>query len=835
MAEYEKSILAQAGPYMLAARARAINESEVIKGCDPVIWPQPVSLEPCFTPIMVPGDVMAGIKQPEIIYPIVPNQEDILRFRVWISPTQEFRWNRCELFIKQLAWLNHRAGLELVGNKDRIAVYIICHRQDQNVVDVSFGGKCSDCLLSVSDDNPINDINLGCWSRIALYDFFTSPPYFHLLTRPDEFKDCPYESLINAFSKIPSDGLGICQIMFEPVSPDHNWHRNVQILTDFEYVISQASNMGTLQRYAQQTPSGDLHMMGSKMETKAHNDKPFFATAFRIAILGTDNNSKYIRPLSAFSSIFQHGGKPLNFITQQDYMACLSIHQIRKMFTSGLTFRPGFLLNSFELTGLAHIPQAAVLEAQRIQFDRLEPLSVDNINVSDEGTLIGYTQQADTEVPVFIPDRQRLNHTHIIGKTDKGKSLLEEHMILSDIKEGHGVAVLDPHGDMARDLLYHIPEEYVDKVIFFNPGDPEYVPIWNPMSSIGGQDIGRTTDDLIGVLKSFVTGWGDRMEHLLRHGIYGLKHIAGTSLLDVCELLQKGSKTSKDTRELILKVVDSELARKFWMEDFETYSPNEFGPPKHKLSKLLLGGTSAKMLSQPFNYIDFARIMNEGYIFIADLSMLGNEIRNILGGFLLAVMHMTALGRNIIPIENRKTFYIYLDEAHRFVTESMEDTIVETRKYGVGMTLSHQFLKQFGTKKVDALSSVGSTIVFQVDTRDAGFLVKDFQEKADSKDFFNLDVGDAIVRINNDVAKIKTPPPLDRPARHFYDRIISNSRQKYCKPTQEVLELIKRRSERSNQPFSPLVPPVVKGENNISRKRTYERFRGTKTSTESNI
>ena len=833
MSDYEKAMLARAGPYMLAAHARAIVENEIIKGCEPAIYPQPVGLEPDFTPITVPGDLTSGFNQSDIIYPPGPNPDEIMRLRVWISPAQEFRWNRCELFIKQLVGLHHRVGLELVGNQDKVAVYIICHREDRFVIETSFGGKFIDCLLSMSEANPISDLYLAHWSRIALVDFYPSPPYFHLLTCPDEFKDSPYESLVNAFSKIPSDGLGICQMIFRTVDPEHNWHRNIQILTDFEYVIRQAANMGTIQRYAQQTPSGDMHIMASKMELKAHNDKPICAAAFRMAVLATADNSKYLRPLSAFSGLFQHGGKPLNYIAQQEYLACLSIHQIRKMFTLGLTYRPGFLVNSFELTGLAHIPVASVFEDQRVRYDRLEPLSAANPPVHDAGTLIGYTSLADTETPVYIPERQRLEHTHIIGKPGKGKSLLEMHMILDDIKKGHGVAVLDPHGDMARDLLYHIPEQFIEKVIYFDPGDPDYVPIWNPMTAITGQDIGRTTDDLLGVLKSFVTGWGDRMEHLLRHGIFGLKHLYGSSLLDVCELLQSGSKISQETRKHILAVVDSELAKKFWQEDFETYSPSEFGPPKHKLSKLLLGGTSALMLSQPDNKIDFTKIMNTGDIFIANLSGLGTEIRDILGGFLLAVMHMTALGRSVLPIESRKTFHIYLDEAHRFVTDSMEDIIAETRKYGVGLTLSHQYLKQFKTQKIDALSTMGTTIVFNVDTRDAAFLVKDFQEKAEAKDFFNLGVGDAVVRINSDIAKIRTLPPLEEPEKHFHDEILFNSRRDYCLPVQEAHKTIARRLERFNHPFTPLVRPVQKGHHEISRKRTFGRFGASKKSPKS--
>ena len=112
---------------------------------------------------------------------------------------------------------------------------------------------------------------------------------------------------------------------------------------------------------------------------------------------------------------------------------------------------------------------------------------------------------------------------------------------MDDIQHGHGVAVLDPHGDLVERLLTLIPEEYIEKTIYFDPGDPDWVPIWNPMQRIPGQDIGRMADDLVGVLKSFVTGWGDRMEHILRHSIFALLHLPGSTLLDIADILRSGS------------------------------------------------------------------------------------------------------------------------------------------------------------------------------------------------------------------------------------------------------------------------------------------------------
>ena len=823
MGEYEKHLLAQAGPFMLASQARQIIQTELPKGCNPEIWPDPVALEPPYTPIFINKQSQLQSLENIITYEPKPSAEDIVRLKVWISPQQPFNWQRAELFLKQLSCLKNRAGLEIIGNQVSICLNLLCSKEDAAIIEASFSGKMQNCKLSLVDQDIFSDISLGDWSNIQFFDYFPPDSYFHLLTRPDELINSPFESLISSISHIPPEGLGMCQVLFQPSRPENNWHRNVQILTDMEYLIGQINNLGVLARYAQQSPSADLHNMASRMESKAHNDKPFFAASFRVAVLGTENNPQHLKQLSVFAGLFQYGGKALDFLSDLDYKNKISVYQIKDMFTLGLTFRNGFLVNSSELVGLVHVPPADIFENYQIAFDMLEPLSREQIDLSC-GTLIGHASIANRKEPICIPDKMRSKHIHTIGRPGMGKSLLEKNMILSDIANGFGVAVFDPHGDMAEDLLEFIPKEKIGKVIYFNPADPDWVPIWNPMYPIAGQDIGRTTDDLIGVLKSFVTGWGDRMEHLLRHGIFGLKHITGTSLLDVYELLQKNSAVSEINRKMILEVINSEVARQFWINDFSKYTAADLGPPKHKLSKLLVGGTVALMLSQQHSFIDFTRIMNEGYIFIANLSGLGSEVLEILGGFLLAIMHMTALGRSEIPAEKRRPFYIYLDEAHRFVTDSMEDIIAETRKYNVGLTLAHQYLKQFKIEKIDALASTGTTIVFNVDTKDASYLLKDFQEKVQIKDFQNLGVGEALVRIASKITKIKTPGPTKAPQPNYKQQIIDNSRRLYYRPVEDVRKMIAKRMDRASHPFTPLTDNDPKEITNKAKKRTYDEF-----------
>ncbi len=806
-----------AGPYMANAQARILFDFEVGKGCDGSILPNPVSLEPDFSPIATPRDIMVLKDRPAWVSETPPKLQELVRLRVWLSPDQPFDWNCLELFVKQLSGVSNRVGLEITGNQKKFNITLLCHRSDIPFVTTAFLSKLKFCKLSVVTEDLVFNAEPELWKEISLYDYYPSDPYSHLLTRPDELHTTPYEALITAIANIPPPAVGIYQVLFQPVSAANNWHYNVERLTDLEYKLKLASSPGPGQHFEQQVPSGAIQPMAVEVDTKAHNDKPFYSAACRIAVVGSDYNGQdYLQSLSVFSSLFQHGGRPLNLITQDQYNSVLSPEHIRQMFMLGLTYRPGFLVNSAELTGLVHFPEASIAEHLDTEIDKVETLMVNTSSKLSEGTPIGTTNVAGQEHSICIPEWIRKRHIHLIGSPDMGKSTSMINMIMDDIIKGHGVAVIDPHGDLAKELLCLIPEEAVSRVMFFEPGNPDWIPLWNPMENIKDQDKCRIADDLIGVLKSFVTGWGDRMEHILRQSILGLLHIPGSSLRDVYDILSH-SDESKKIRQLVLETVQNDICRAFWRDEFHKYKADALGPPKHKLSKLLLSSTGGSlMLSQPENMFNFRHMMDDGMIFIADLSSnLGTEIKQIIGGVILARMCTTGLSRSNIPKEKRRPFNLYADEAHLFVTDKLENILEEARKFNLRLTLAHQHLHQFDTVKVGALGTVGTTIVFRVDSGDAAHLGKDFRKKVEVKDFVELEQGDAILRCGSEIVKIKTSRPLEIPEENFKDRIIAESRRKYCMPASQVRKIIDQRSKRGNKPHEPLVPAIE------TRKKTY--------------
>jgi len=371
-----------------------------------------------------------------------------------------------------------------------------------------------------------------------------------------------------------------------------------------------------------------------------------------------------------------------------------------------------------------------------------------------------------------------------------------EHMILGDIDNGDGVAALDPHGDLIERLLCLIPEEHLDRTVYFNPGDPNWVPLWNPLGRTPGQDDGRIADDLVGSIKNVVTGWGDRLESLLRFSILAMLSIPDATLRDVADLLRRNSEESNALRRRLYQVVENETVLKFWHHDFDGYRKDELTPPQHKLNKLLASGTVALMLSQSSSRINLRRIMDEGMILLVDLSNLGTEVREILGCFLLTLMHQTALSRSSTPPEKRRPFHIHCDEAHRFVTDALEDIIAETRKFNVSLTLAHQYLSQLGPRKADALANVGTTIAFNIDAKDARHLKKDLRDMVEVEDLIKLKRGQAIARIGTEIVRFETLPPKEIPKNHFRERIIAESRRRYYRPVAQVMDEIRGRGKR---------------------------------------
>jgi hypothetical protein len=321
---------------------------------------------------------------------------------------------------------------------------------------------------------------------------------------------------------------------------------------------------------------------------------------------------------------------------------------------------------------------------------------------------------------VSLHQDDRSCHTYIVGKTGVGKSTLLRNLLVQEIELGRGVGLIDPHGDLAREVVDCIPSRRIDDVVYFNPTDINYPCGINVLRTGHPPDL--VASAIVGALKNiWKESWGPRLEYILYASVAALAECENVSLLGIPRLL-----TDFNYRLWVTRQVRDPIVHSFWTNEFEEYDKrfrNEaVSPILNKVGQFLMSPVIRNILGQVKNRIDFEQILNRKQIFLANLSKseLGDEKSALLGSLLMSQFQMAAMARARMPAGARTPFSLCVDEFHNFVTDSIATILAESRKYGLFLTLSHQFSDQLRPEIRQAIfGNVGSLISFRVGYEDA--------------------------------------------------------------------------------------------------------------------
>jgi len=422
-------------------------------------------------------------------------------------------------------------------------------------------------------------------------------------------------------------------------------------------------------------------------------------------------------------------------------------------------------------------------------------------NKNNPITPFAVTDYRDIRKRFGIKKKNRRGHMYIIGKTGTGKTTLLENMIVSDIKAGNGIAVLDPHGDLAERILDFIPQKRIDETIYFNPGDIDYPIAFNPLEKVHPDYHHLVVSGLISVFKKIWSEfWGPRLEHILRHALLTLLEYPASTLLDLPRLL-----TDKKFRMKVLRFVHHPQVKEFWTLEFEKYSAwlrsQAISPILNKIGQFLTSTPLRNIVGQKENTFNLREVMDEGKMLIVNLAKgkIGEDNSSLLGAMLVTKIQLAALARAEMPERKRKSFYLYVDEFHNFLTLSFADILSEARKYGLNLILSHQYIEQLESKlKASIFGNVGTIISFRLGAEDARILAREFYPHFEEIDLTNLSNYHIYLKLLIDGASSKAfsavtlPPPKFK--RSHRNKIIKTSREKYGKPREEVEREITFRS-----------------------------------------
>lgn len=465
---------------------------------------------------------------------------------------------------------------------------------------------------------------------------------------------------------------------------------------------------------------------------------------------------------------------------------------------------PGYILNIEELASLYHLPHVSV-ETPNIVWTsskKGEPPSnlaviEDMSNLNPDIAPIGQTTFRNGLRTFGIKRDDRRRHMYIIGKSGTGKSRLLENLAIRDIVNGAGVAIIDPHGELIDRVMKFIPKERVKDVVYLNPADKDFPIAFNPLESPAGMRE-ETAKGFISVLKRmFGFSWGPRLEYVLNHTVMALTEVEGSTMLGIVRML-----TDKTYRNKVVSQVTDPVVQMFWLKEFSSYNDKmateTVAPILNKVGQFTASPIIRNIVGQPKSSIDFAEIMNSGKILLVNLSTgkIGEVNSELIGSLIITKIQLAAMGRAFMPEEERRDFYLYVDEFQNFTTDSFATILSEARKYRLSLAVANQYIAQMEEEVRDAVfGNVGSLISFRVGATDAAYLEKEFDPVFTQNDIINLD--NRHMYLNMLVDGVTTVPfsavtlDSEEVTDDLTSVITAVSREKYASPREEVEENIR--------------------------------------------
>lgn len=416
-------------------------------------------------------------------------------------------------------------------------------------------------------------------------------------------------------------------------------------------------------------------------------------------------------------------------------------------------------------------------------------------------TYFAKTDARGKNTPFGIKAKDRTRHVYVIGKTGMGKSTLLENMAVQDIKNGEGMAFIDPHGQTAETLLDYIPEERKKDVLYFAPFDMGHPISFNVMEDVGADKRHLVVSGLMSTFKKiWVDAWSARMEYILSNTLLALLEYPGSTLLGVNRML-----SDKVYRKKVIDNITDPAVKSFWVDEFlkynERYMQEAGDAIKNKIGQFTANPLIRNIIGQPKSSFDVREMMDNKQILIMNLSkgLIGETNANLLGSMLITRVYLSAMSRaELSPnqMNEMSNFYFYVDEFQSFANEAFANILSEARKYKLNLTIAHQYIEQMEEEVRNAVfGNVGTTISFRVGPFDAEVLETVFAPKFYATDIVNLGFAQVYLTlmidgIGSQPFSAVTLPPIQPEHESCKDMVIHESRQRYSKTREEVEDAI---------------------------------------------
>ncbi len=717
-------------------------------------------------------------------------------------------------------------SLEYIVENDRIYLYMVCPADMRSIVEKKLTGFFPDIFLEeVQAPNIFFD---GC--EVGGHYLYTGLDSIFPIKNYKFLNTDPFNDITNSLSKLEPDEGAAIQIMIRP--REEGWQKEgrkkaQELLNDTKHGISWWNPVSILGGLFELMVKGGESIgqsaspSNSERKTQIKEDE-IKAMDEKNSKIGYESIIRVVVAAGTKSKINQHLGNIIGSFVQFGYIdgngfsktkyhsqSSLVKNFIKRTFKRPffLKFKPPMILSSEELASLFHIPGIKYNRSPNIVWQNYK-IAPPPENLPKEGILLGHNVYRGVRTEIRMKNEDRFRHFYVIGQTGTGKSSIFQSMIRQDLKNGAGLCVIDPHGSLVDDILPFIPRERADDVIYFNPADTERPMGLNLLEASTDAEKDMVALDAMNIMiKMFDEEiFGPRIQDYFRNGCLTLMDDPeGGSLTDIVRLF-----TDDAFQKIKVDNVKNPIVKSFWTNQMANTGQREKQEMipyfAAKFGAFITNTMMRNIIGQTKSAFNFADVMQDGKILLMNLSkgMTGDINSKLLGLIIVSKLQIAALRRQTLAKEDRRDFFLYIDEFQNYITDSIESILSEARKYRLSLNLAHQYIGQLVEKQDESIKNavfgnVGSMMCYKISATDAEFMAKEMAPVFSDQDLVNVDKFKAVMKLSIDTQPsrpfsiIPLNPYLEKGDTDVGDAFKQLSRLKYGRDVEFVNREILRR------------------------------------------
>lgn len=596
-----------------------------------------------------------------------------------------------------------------------------------------------------------------------------------------DFKDTdPMSIILSTLSKLDEHDTAVIQYVISKSS--ENWKAGA---------LAPSAPASEGEATSNAPPATQKQKISKKLDTKSLN------TSIKIAISSDDKEkSKVLLETlgAAFDVVSDNEGNSLEMRKKWFFKKRF----LKMMKARSFKASPKLHLSLDEISTILHMPNKKLSSIPNIAWGKNllgeppEDLPVVTREMDPElkGEINAFakTQFKNREVIYGLKRSDRRRHAYVIGKTGTGKSTLLANMAINDLKNDEGMCVIDPHGDLIETILNYIPSRRINDVIYLDPSEKSRTVKLNLFEGENVAHRELIASGIVSVFKKlYGYSWGPRLEYILRNSLLTLLKVDQARLSDVLDLL-----TNRKFRDNIVEKLDDPILKSFWEDEYNKLQDRQrtesIASILNKVGQFVSSPIVRNVVNARKSSFSIEEAMNTGKIILVNLSQgkLGEDNATLLGSMIITKIQLAAMSRVNIPEEQRKDFYLYVDEFQNFATDSFSKILSEARKYRLNLTLANQYIAQIPEEVQKAIfGNCGSMISFVMGSEDAQVFAKEFGDKYTNEDLVSLNRYQIINKLSIDNIISKPFPamtlPLAKSSNNNRDKVVLVSSERYGK------------------------------------------------------